>query len=221
MSTTASGAPLQQVWAEMAYDLLRDTILHEDETGLKCPLPDRVIVSYGWIDGKDTRGACIHGPDTIKDKDAVIFIRPDDWGDAVTCLTVLVHEMIHAGLPLGDFQVTHTGEYARIATQVGLLEGGTEPTQEFLDVLAELATQLPEFPAAPLEGEETQPPQGGQVVVRRDGTPNPPPEPKKQKNRNRRYICDCGVKVRAFSDSFQALCTLCNTTFQHVPADSE
>ena len=104
-----------------------------------------------------------------------------------------------------------------IASALGLHNGGTEPDQDFLETMDSLAEQLPEFPAAALEGIEPQ----GPVVVRAPNSPNAPPEPPKQKNRSKRWVCDCGVIVRVSRSDFRAICELCNTKFQHRPANSE
>lgn len=221
---TQDPEPLQQVYASMAYELIRDTILDPESIppivgrAFKTPAVDRVIVSYGWIGDKGIRGVCIHGPETVKDKDAVIFIRPEDWTDAPTMLTVLVHEMVHAGLELNDVNRDHKGDYEVVTAAMGLGNGGTEPDPDFLATMEDLADQLPPFPAAPLDGLG---PRKGPVVVRAPNSPNAPPEPKKQKNRSRRWICDCGVNVKVARDNFQAICELCGTKFQHRPANSE
>lgn len=219
--------PMQQVYAHMAYELIAETLLEQSAEWwegvadhIKFELPDieRVIISYGWFDDKNTRGVCIHGPGTVKDKDAVIFIRPDDWTDPETMLFVLAHEMIHAGLEPDDDNLNHTGAYTAVSQACGMLEGGTKATAWLMTFLSELGEQLPEFPAAPLEGQE---PRGAVVVVQIPNSPNPPPEPKKQKNRSRRWMCDCGVIVRCASDDLRALCEKCGTTFKHRPAGSE
>ncbi len=218
--------PLQQVYAQMAYQLLSETLLANEHiiistgvTTYDLPTEDRVIVSYGWLDGKGTRGVCIK-KSGVADKDAVIFIRPEDWTEPKVMLMVLTHEMIHAGIESDEDNVNHVGTFTSVAEYVGLNNGGTEPTAERLGTLEELATQLPPFPAAPVDGPE-RPQVDGKPVVVAPGSPHPPPTPKKQRNRNRRWVCDCGVIVRVSRNDFRAICEDCGSKFKYQPADSE
>lgn len=225
--TEKSNEPLQQVYATMAYELIAASILDSTtiemdldlDSTFEVPPVERVIVSYGWIGGKDIKGVCIHGPDTVKDKDAVIFIRPDDWYEPKAMLTVLVHEMIHAGCHLDESNTNHVddGDFDKVAKSLGLWNGGTEPGESFLELMGELADQLPDFPAAMIEGIEPK----TKIIVMAPNSPNEPPEPPKQKNRSMRWICDCGVIVRVSRKDFQATCDLCSTAFAHRAAPSE
>lgn len=216
--------PLQQVYAQMAYELLAE-VEFAGLPEMNLPPLDKVIISYGW-DGSGNRGSCRMGAEEIAGKDAVIFIRPEEWANPETMLTVLFHEMVHAGLPFdpedpNDPNKNHEGDFKRICEDAGLDNSGHEPCAAFTERMSLHATQLPPFPAAPLKG------QGPEiaVVIRGGGDEsmgNGRGEPqKKQKNRHRRWQCDCGIKVRVSRENFDATCNDCGTKFKHRPAPSE
>lgn len=182
----------QQAWLEAGYSLLRERLLP-----LAPPL-EEVVISYGWPSRgarkkqNATLGEC-WGEPTPPGKRAAIFISPAIWCNPFRVLDVLLHEMIHAALPL---KVGHKGEFKRKMKEVGLSGKATATVagEELAAKLQVWLLELPDFPGAGIEV---------------------PPSSKKG-SRLRLWICNCDkpIKVRVASDSFEATCNLCNEEFR-------
>lgn len=201
---------LQQAYAHDAYEALASTVFAHDKIREAVPtfgLPpeERVIVSYGWI-GTNIKGVCILGAESVPGADAVIFVRPEDWDTAENMLAVLVHEMIHAGLPKEKGCPGHDGNFQVIADILGMGKQGKEPGAELIGILKSIAENLPDFPAAPLA--QTTPDAG---IARVIFIPRPSYD-------GRKYTCDCGVWgfEKADMDPNRLTCSKCGQTLTEM-----
>jgi hypothetical protein len=125
------------------------------------------------------------------DKLAQLFVSPCLDAPAAV-LATLLHEMLHAALPLG---VGHKAPFARAATAAGLVgkPSATTAGPELAERLNAIAFVLGAYPHVKLDGVNGH---------------------KKQTTRLRLYECACPVKVRVASDSFDATCNDCGDAFE-------
>lgn len=179
----------QQAWLAAAYKAIQRDLVKD--------APDNVLLSYGFPKGRSGRGKrigeCWQGQTLPEGQAAIIFIHPCQWTSAADVLHVLVHEALHASLPMGT---GHKAPFPKRAREVGL-EGKPTSTvagEELKGKLVRMAERLPAFPKAPFDsmgkGE------------------------KKPGSRLRKWVCGCDVIARVASDDFDATCNLCDEAFK-------
>jgi hypothetical protein len=154
------------------------------------PLPENIRYSIGFpsTGRRGSRvGECWHSS-TSDDENFEIFIRAD-LADPTEVLGILVHELVHAALPI---DAGHGKLYRAAALRVGL-QGKMRtagPGQLLGNRLAELAATLGPLPHARLNIEKGRENRG------------PADRPKKQGTRLLKAECpvkDCGYSVRVTS----------------------
>lgn len=157
------------------------------------PVPIRV--SCGWparkalVVRKRRVGEC-WSHEVSGDGINYLFISPY-LADPVDVLATLLHEMIHATLPM---KTGHKGPFARAAAAAGLIGKPTQTTAgpELTERLHGIAESLGSYSHSVLD----------------------PVQRPKQTTRLRLWECICPVKVRVASDTFSATCNECGDTFE-------
>lgn len=174
-------------------DLLAPNGYQHGEVRVSCGWPARGALSAS----KRRIGECWHR-DGNADGHAHIFVSPV-LSDHVTVLATLLHELLHASLPL---KAKHGKTFAKAATRVGL-EGkptATTASAALAERLNALRDTLGDYPHASIDATSKL---------------------KKQTTRMRLYLCQCepdksaGItnKVRVASDHWQATCDRCGAQF--------
>ena len=159
------------------------------QAGAQCP---PVAVSIGFPRGRggaSTKiGQCWAGH-VSADGHPAIFISPI-LDDPVRILDVLLHELVHAAVGL---EHGHRGQFAKVAKACGLVGKPSATTAgEGLSLrLNAISESLGPLPHAALTVGDA--PRAG--------------------SRLRLYECECPVKVRVGSDSFDATCNACGAVF--------
>lgn len=160
-------------------------------TGLTVP---PLYVSVGFPRGSRGKrraiGQCWDGT-LSTDKRPHVFICPTQ-AEPLTVLGVLLHEQIHATV---GCKAGHKGEFVKAARAVGLVKPWTATTagEDLTARLNDAIARLGSYPHSALS------------FV---GRPRPG-------SRLRLWECDCPVKVRVASDSFDATCNACGEPFQY------
>ena len=221
MSIGASHVANREAWAYLAYSQLRTII------PALSPAPTKALITYGFPYTPNARGECWNlkaypgaSPELVEAAEVAIFLHPREWASSVEFLTVLVHEMIHATGALG-----HGDDYGQVAEQVGLTasEGGLydKPGQKLAFQLIDLAAELPDFPRSDFHVAPVDQAIGFVCSGGHNGPPAPPKKQPKQTNRQMLFMCRCGLRIRAARPTANALCTLCNTTYDAQPNGKE
>lgn len=131
----------REAWLLEATDAMRPWFVEADE-----PIGD-VRVSIGWPAGrsakKNTIGQCFQSP-LVADGNPAIFISPV-LTDPVEILAVLVHELVHAVVPVASNP--HRGPFVKLSRKLGLVGPWTATTagEELKPKLQELADRLGHF----------------------------------------------------------------------------
>lgn len=165
-----------------------------------------VQVSCGWpargalSRAKRRVGECWHHEGN-KDHQSHVFVSPclEEPVEVVGCL---LHEIIHAALPL---KAKHGGQFARVARACGLAGKPSATTvgeQLATRINAEILPVLGPYPHQAIDASARKP----------------------QKTRLRLWECECDppVKARVASDHFQATCDVCEVAFvMQTPKEQE
>jgi hypothetical protein len=138
------------------------------------------------------QGEC-HHPSASADGASQVFVSPLE-SDTQVVLRILLHELIHVAYP----DAGHKGQFVQVAKRLGFVGPWTStPCGDALTRrLFHSAMSLGEYPHAALSV-----------------TPKTRPG-----SRLRLWVCDCGVKVRVASDSFNAQCLDCDSPFRRADA---
>lgn len=163
--------------------------LLKEKAGLTVP---EYYVSVGFPKGQRGRhraiGQCFYGVQSADGKPHV-FICPSQ----VDPLHILLHEQIHAALPVG---VGHKGAFADACRKVGLVKPwtATTPGPELADTFAGILKEVGDYPHAALDMKTI----------------------KKQTTRMRLFECQCEppVKLRAGRYELNATCNDCGADFE-------
>lgn len=185
----------REAWLRAAYALLRRKLLRE--------APEHVALSWsfpakgGTAANRRRIGECHYkveggSADGAIEGDRVILISPT-LRKPLELVETLLHEMVHAALPVG---CGHRKQFSRLAARVGLVKPWTA-TKASPELAKRIESEfLPALPAWP----------GGFLVIRAT-----------QKNRQLKAVCSCNRIIRGSLKLFQSgpiSCGLCNTTFQ-------
>lgn len=148
MTTTTHRYSTREGWLQAAIDAFRSVA--EEVAGHD--VPERLYVSVGFPTGtrKGANRAIGQCHYTTKDGNSTLFVSPE-LGDPVRILDVLLHEVIHASLPVGT---GHRGAFVAAMKAWGL---GGKPTATIAergsllhDALTALARELGEYPHSTL-----------------------------------------------------------------------
>jgi hypothetical protein len=188
----------REAWLHAAASFLLDYMV---EHGLP---PVAVRVSCGWpVRGGVSRRRTVIGqcfaPSVCKDGKPQIFISPR-LSESIEVLGTLLHELVHASI---GCQFGHRKEFSQAARQVGLAGPPTATTvDETLRLL--LVSYVERFGPYPHAA----------ILLRAR---------EKVGSRLRLYQCVCQppVKVRVASDTFQAVCLVCEAEFVQVVRDDD
>ena len=171
----------------------------------------KVRITCGWPSRRAARnnssrtiGECWHASVSADSCHEIIVTM--GISDPIDVGAILVHEYVHACLPLGTM---HKAPFKRLATAVGL-EGkmtATSPSEELVGYISKIVDPLP------IHWRCLDP----HFHVLRDGIgPYPHAEldftaRKKQSTRMLKYICDCdpAVIIRHAGEELQAVCQVC------------
>lgn len=181
----------REAWLRAAYALIRKEILPQ--------APVTVALSWsfpskgGTKSSRRTIGECHYkGGSAVKvEGDRVILISPT-LQDPYDLLETLVHEMVHAALPMG---CGHRAQFSQLAARVGLVKPWTATTAGE-QLKAKIQGWLKRLPAWP----------GGHLVIQHQ-----------QKNRQLKAVCECDRIIRGSAKLFEAgpiLCGLCEAPFE-------
>lgn len=188
--------PYREAWLQAAASFL---LQHMVEQGL--PLVE-VRVSCGWpVRGGVARRRTVIGqcfaPSVCKDGKPQIFISPR-LSDGVEVLGTLLHELVHASV---GCQHGHKKAFSQAVRAVGLAGPPTATTvgERLRPLLLSYIERVGPYPHASIQLK----PQA------------------KVGSRLRLYQCGCEppVKVRVASDTFQAVCLVCEEKFVQVVKD--
>lgn len=179
----------REAWLQAATRAL-EPILREGGLGLT-----DVRVSCGWpargaLSQHNRRvGECWHGAHN-QDGQGHIFVSPCK-DNPVEVLGILLHELAHAALPA---KVKHSRTFAAVVHKMGL-EGKPSTTVVGETLAVRLNTEirpvLGPYPHRAIDASAQS----------------------KQGTRLRLYECQCPVKVRVASDTFDATCNVCSSLF--------
>lgn len=181
----------REAWLRDAYALLRRELLPE--------APETVAVTWGFpskgaTSRKRTIGQCFMGKSVQGDVEGgrVILVSPT-LSDPAQIIDVLLHEMVHAALPVGT---GHRKAFSQLAKRVGLEKPWTATTAS-----KELKAKIDGWLKS-----ELRPWPGGHLVV----VP-------KEKGRQLKASCECGRILRMAKATFEAgplLCGNCDSAFE-------
>lgn len=185
----------REAWLRAAYALLRRKLLKE--------APEHVAISWsfpakgGTAANRRRIGECHYkveggSADGAVEGDRVLLISPT-LRTPYELVETLLHEMVHAALPVG---CGHRAQFSRMAARVGLVKPwtATRASEELAKRIK--AEFLPKLPAWP----------GGFLVIRAT-----------QKNRQLKAVCGCDRIIRGSAKLFEdgeILCGLCDSPFQ-------
>lgn len=182
----------REAWLRAAYAMVRKELLPQ--------APATVAISWsfpskgGTKSSRRTIGECHYkGGSAVKvEGDRVILISPT-LQEPYALIEVLVHEMVHAALPMGS---GHRAPFSRLAKSIGLLKPWTATTagDELKAKINGWLKRLPKWP-------------GGHLVIQHT-----------QKNRQLKAVCDCepGRIIRGSAKLFEQgeiLCGICDGEF--------
>jgi hypothetical protein len=166
-----------------------ETVYTKIRSGLlpEAPPIDQVAIAYSMPHRSSKPiGQYLHRKPS-KNERGLILIHPRIWDDPVRVAATLAHEMIHATYP----EAGHRGPFVHAMRRIGL-EG--KPTATVSGIAFEQwfdEIKWPPFPKGDLETEKRP----------------------KQTTRLRKWICSCGVIVRAATDELDATCNRCEKHF--------
>ena len=178
-------------WAERAWGILRRDLLPT--------MPELAAITVGFPSRKGKKGSnhtigeCCY---RFKGEGEahLISLHPELLSAEPTrILDVLLHEAIHASLPVGS---GHKAKFRAAMREVGL-EGKPTATVAGEVLMGRLNTILTELGSIP----------AGTLASVEDGR-------KKQTTRMRKYECSCGQIVRAATDDLNATCGECKQDFE-------
>jgi hypothetical protein len=181
----------REAWLRAAYALVRKELLPK--------APAHVAISWsfpskgGTKSSRRTIGECHYkgGSAVGVEGDRVILISPT-LQEPFALVEVLVHEMVHAALPMGS---GHRAPFSRLAKSIGLVKPWTATTAG-PELKAKIEGWLKRLPAWP----------GGHLLI-----------VSTQKNRQLKAVCECDRIVRGSAKLFEAgpiLCGLCESPFE-------
>jgi hypothetical protein len=181
----------REAWLRAAYALIRKEILPQ--------APATVAISWSFPSKGGTNssrrriGECHYkgGSAVAVEGDRVILVSPT-LQKPYDLVEVLVHEMVHAALPMGS---GHRAPFSRLAKSIGLLKPWTATTAG-PELKAKIQGWLKKLPAWP----------GGFLQIVHT-----------QKNRQLKAVCACDRILRGSSKTFEAgpiLCGLCEAPFE-------
>jgi hypothetical protein len=182
----------REAWLRAAYALLRRKLLKE--------APEHVAISWSFPAKGGTSatrrriGECHYkgaSADGAIEGDRVLLVSPT-LKTPFDLIDTLLHEMVHAALPMG---CGHRAQFSRLAARVGLVKPwtSTNPSPELAKrIKSEFLPALPKWPGGFLQIHATQ------------------------KNRQLKATCDCGRIIRGSAKLFAAgsiICGLCDSEF--------
>ena len=172
----------RESWLRSATELLRT---HFSEHGFVIPDKMRFAIAFPSTGRSGKRVGELWHPATSADKSYELFIRAD-VDDPATVLGILVHELVHAVLPI---EAGHGKAYKDAALKLGLTGKMRHamPGPMLQARLIEVAESLGPLPHARLD------------IVRGATNKGPADRPKKQKGRLLKATCadaSCGYTVR-------------------------
>lgn len=181
----------REAWLRAAYALVRKELLP------KAPVEVAISWSFpskgGTKSSRRTIGECHYkgGSAVAVEGDRVILISPT-LREPYALIEVLVHEMVHAALPMGS---GHRAPFSRLAKSIGLMKPWTATTAgpELKKKILGWLKRLPKWPGGHL-----------QIVTL-------------QKNRQLKAVCECDRIIRGSAKLFEAgpiLCGLCESPFE-------
>jgi hypothetical protein len=185
--------PYREAWLQAAASFL---LKHMVEQGLP---PVEVRVSCGWpVRGGVARRRTVIGqcfaPSVCKDGKPQIFISPR-LSESIEVLGTLLHELVHASV---GCHYGHRKEFSQAARQVGLDGPPTATTvgDTLRWLLVSYVGRVGPYPHAAIQLRAKE----------------------KVGSRLRLYQCGCQppVKVRVASQTFQAVCLVCDAAFVQV-----
>ncbi len=181
----------REAWLRAAYAMIRKELLPK--------APAAVAISWsfpskgGTKASRRTIGECHYkgGSAVGVEGDRVILISPT-LQEPFALIEVLVHEMVHAALPMG---CGHRKEFSRLAKSIGLVKPWTATTagEELTKKIHGWLKRLPKWP-------------GGHLLI-----------VSTQKNRQLKAVCDCDRIIRGSAKLFESgpiLCGLCESPFE-------
>jgi hypothetical protein len=183
----------RETWLRAAYSLLRRKLLKE--------APEHVALSWsfpakgGTSANRRRIGECHYkggSADGAVEGDRVLLISPT-LRTPFELVETLLHEMVHAALPMG---CGHRKQFSRLAARVGLVKPwtATKASPELAKrIKGEFLRALPVWPGGFLSIETTQ------------------------KNRQLKAVCECERIIRGSAKLFESgpiLCGLCEGTFE-------
>lgn len=181
----------REAWLRAAYALIRKELLPK--------APAQVAISWsfpskgGTKASRRTIGECHYkgGSAVGVEGDRVILISPT-LQQPFALIEVLVHEMVHAALPMG---AGHRAPFSRLAKSIGLLKPWTATTAgpELKHTIEGWLKRLPAWP-------------GGHLLI-----------VSTQKNRQLKAICECNRILRGSLKTFgegPIICGLCESPFE-------
>jgi hypothetical protein len=181
----------REAWLRAAYALVRKELLPK--------APAQVAISWsfpskgGTKSSRRTIGECHYkgGSAVGVEGDRVILISPT-LQEPFALIEVLVHEMVHAALPMGS---GHRAPFSRLAKSIGLLKPWTATTAgpELKRTIEGWLKRLPAWP-------------GGHLLI-----------VSSQKNRQLKAVCECERIIRGSAKLFEAgpiMCGLCEAPFE-------
>ena len=179
----------REAWLTQASERLRSLL----ETAASTPCPE-VRVSVGFPSKralsihKRRVGECWSGT-VSADGVPQVYVSPVLSAPA-DVLATLLHELTHATVGV---KVGHKGAFVKVCKALGFTKPWTTTPcgPELAERLNALAASLPAYPHSALSPSTTT----------------------KQGTRLRLYECQCPVKVRVASDTFDATCNVCDKPF--------
>ena len=183
----------REAWLRAAYAILRRKLLRE--------APERVALSWSFPAKGGTSatrrriGECHYkgaSADGSVEGDRVLLISPM-LKTPFDLVETLLHEMIHAALPMG---CGHRKQFSQIARRTGLVKPwtATKASEELAKrIKDEILPALPEWPGGWLQIQTTQ------------------------KNRQLKAVCECGRILRGSLKTFgegPIICGLCEAPFE-------
>ncbi len=181
----------REAWLRAAYAMVRKELLPQ--------APATVAISWsfpskgGTKSSRRTIGECHYkgGSAVGVEGDRVILISPT-LREPFAMVEVLVHEMVHAALPMG---CGHRKQFSQLAARVGLEKPWTATTagEELKKKIDGWLKRLPAWPGGHL-----------QIVAT-------------QKNRQLKAVCDCNRILRGSLKTFgegPIICGLCEAPFE-------
>jgi hypothetical protein len=185
----------REAWLRAAYAIVRKELLPQ--------APAAVAISWsfpskgGTKSSRRTIGECHYkGGSAVKvEGDRVILISPT-LQEPYDLIETLVHEMVHAALPMG---CGHRAQFSQLAARIGLVKPWTATTAgpELKKKILGWLKRLPKWP-------------GGHLLIQHQ-----------QKNRQLKAVCDCETPriIRGSAKLFEQgpiVCGLCEAEFVQV-----